>query len=394
MDFAWSAEQLEFRGMVVDFARKALQDDLIARDAKGEFSREHWRRCGEFGIQGLPFPELYGGGGRDILSTILAMEALGYACKDNGLLFGLAAQMWSVQMPIFRFGTEAQKRQYLPRLNSGEWVGAHGMSEPDSGSDAFALRTTATQEGEHWVLNGTKTFVSEAPVADVFVVFATLDRGKGALGLTAFLVERDTPGFGVGKKIGKMGLRTSPMAELFFDNCRLPATALLGRAGRGVQIFNDSMEWERGCILAMHLGRMQFQLERAIEYSRSRKQYGNPIGRYQSVANRIVDMKVRLEAARPLVYKIAWKMDRGEDATMEAAIAKLFLSEAAVGSSLDAIQVFGGYGYMTEFELERDLRDAVGAKIYSGTVEIQRNIIARMLGLPPSTLPPPPPRPR
>ncbi|HMV30769.1 MAG TPA: acyl-CoA dehydrogenase family protein [Gemmatimonadales bacterium] len=381
MDFAWSAEQLEFRGMVVDFARKALQDDLIARDAKGEFSREHWRRCGEFGIQGLPFPELYGGGGRDILSTILAMEALGYACKDNGLLFGLAAQMWSVQMPIFRFGTEAQKRQYLPRLNSGEWVGAHGMSEPDSGSDAFALRTTATQEGEHWVLNGTKTFVSEAPVADVFVVFATLDRGKGALGLTAFLVERDTPGFGVGKKIGKMGLRTSPMAELFFDNCRLPATALLGRAGRGVQIFNDSMEWERACILASNLGTLERLIEDSVRYARERKQFGQAIGQFQAVSHKLADMRTRLEAARLLLYQAAWAKDTGQNPGPAAAMAKLYLGEAMVQACLDAVQIRGGYGYTTEYEVERDLRDAVGGTLYSGTSEIQRNLIVRSLGL-------------
>lgn len=381
MDFAWSAEQLEFRGMVVDFARKALQDDLIARDAKGEFSREHWRRCGEFGIQGLPFPELYGGGGRDILSTILAMEALGYACKDNGLLFGLAAQMWSVQMPIFRFGTEAQKQQYLPRLNSGEWVGAHGMSEPDSGSDAFALRTTATQEGEHWVLNGTKTFVSEAPVADVFVVFATLDRGKGALGLTAFLVERDTPGFGVGKKIGKMGLRTSPMAELFFDNCRLPATSLLGRAGRGVQIFNDSMEWERACILASNLGTLERLIEDTVRYARERKQFGHAIGEFQAVSHKLADMRTRHEAARLLLYQAAWAKDVGQNPGPAAAMAKLFLGESMVQACLDAVQIRGGYGYTTEYEVERDLRDAVGGTLYSGTSEIQRNLIVRSLGL-------------
>src|SRR5690606_843828 len=202
-------------------ARKALRDDLITRDRESRFNHEHWRRCGEFGIQGLPFPEQYGGGGMDILTTILAMEALGYACPDNGLLFGLAAQMWSVQMPILRFGTEAQKQAWLPKLNSGAWVGAHGMSEPDSGSDAFALRTIAEPKGDHYILNGTKTFVSEAPAADLFVVFATIDRHKGALGLTAFVLEKDTPGFTVGQQIEKMGLRTSPMAELIFDNCRV-----------------------------------------------------------------------------------------------------------------------------------------------------------------------------
>lgn len=381
MDFSWSTEQHEFRQAVLDFARKALQDDLSTRDHAAEFSRELWRRCGEFGIQGLPFAEEHGGGGRDILTTILAMETLGYGCKDNGLLFGLAAQMWSVQMPIHRFGTVDQKQRYLPRLNSGEWIGAHGMSEPDSGSDAFALRTTASLDGDHYVLNGTKTFVSEAPVADLFLVFATIDRHKGALGLTPFLVERDTPGFSVGKRISKMGLRTSPMAELFFDRCRVPVANRLGREGRGVQLFNDSMEWERACILASNLGTMERLLEDSVRYARERKQYGKAIAEFQAVSHRIADMKVRLEASRMLLYQAAWAKDRGESAGLRAAIAKLYLGEAMVQSCLDAVQVRGGYGYTTEYEVERDLRDAVGGTLYSGTSEIQRNLITRSLGL-------------
>lgn len=381
MDFAWSSEQLEFRHAVLEFARKALQDDLIARDHAAEFSRELWRRCGEFGIQGLPFAEEHGGGGRDILTTILAMETLGYACKDNGMLFGLAAQMWSVQMPIHRFGSDDQKQRYLPRLNSGEWIGAHGMSEPDSGSDAFALRTTATADGDHYILNGTKTFVSEAPVADLFLVFATVDRSKGALGLTAFLVERETPGFSVGKRISKMGLKTSPMAELFLDNCRVPASNRLGREGRGVLLFNDSMEWERACILASNLGTLDRLVEDTVRYAKERKQSGKPIGDFQGVSHRIADMKVRLEAARLLLYHAAWAKERGEPAGPRAAMAKLYLGEAMVQSCLDAVQLRGGYGYTTEYEVERDLRDAVGGTLYSGTSEIQRNLIARGLGL-------------
>lgn len=381
MDFAWTEEQLAFRAAVVEFARKALRDDLITRDRESRFNHEHWRRCGEFGIQGLPFPEQYGGGGMDILTTILAMEALGYACPDNGLLFGLAAQMWSVQMPILRFGTEAQKQAWLPKLNSGAWVGAHGMSEPDSGSDAFALRTIAEPKGDHYLLNGTKTFVSEAPAADLFVVFATIDRHKGALGLTAFVLEKDTPGFTVGKQIEKMGLRTSPMAELIFDNCRVPVANRLGREGRAVQIFNDSMEWERGCILASNIGTMERLLETSAQYVKERKQFGKPIGQFQSVANRLVDIKVRLEAARLLLYKAAWAKQHDRNPGPDAAVAKLFLGEAMVQSCLDAVQVRGGYGFTTEYEVERDLRDAVGGTLYSGTSEIQRNLIARSLGL-------------
>lgn len=382
MDFAWRPDQLEFRQAVIEFARRSLQDDLAGRDRRAEFSRELWRRCAEFGIQGLPFPEALGGGGQDPLTAVLAMEALGYACGDNGLLFGLAAQMWSVQMPIHRFGTEEQQRRYLPRLCSGEWIGAHGMSEPDSGSDAFSLRTRAERRGDHYVLNGTKTFVSEAPVADLFVVFATVDPARGALGLTGFLVERDTPGLSVGRQIDKLGLKTSPMGELVLADCAVPAANRLGREGRAAEIFNDSMEWERGCILACGLGAMQRLLESSVAYARERRQFGRPIGGFQSVANRLVDMKVRLEAARGLLYRAAWAKQHGlPSAGADAAIAKLFVSEALVCTGLDAVQVRGGYGFTTEYEVERDLRDAIGSTLYSGTSEIQRNLIARSLGL-------------
>lgn len=381
MDFSLSPEQQELKDAALAFARAELRDDVIRRDKEGAFSRDLWKRCADFGIQGLPFPEDYGGGGQDILTTVLAMEALGHGCRDNGLLFGLAAQMWSVQMPISRFGTAPQKARYLTKLCSGEWIGAHGMSEPDSGSDAFAMRTLAEPRGDHYVLNGTKTFVSEAPVADVFVVFATVERGKGVLGVTGFIVERGTPGFRVGKQIEKMGLKTSPMAELSFEDCLVPKENLLGREGRGAQVFNDSMEWERGLILSSCLGTMQRQIEECARYARERKQFGKPISHNQAIANKIVQMKVRLEAARLLTYRVAWLRQNSCPSAAETATAKLFLSEALVQSSLDAVQVHGGYGFTTEYEVERDLRDAVGSRLYSGTSEIQHTLIARSLGL-------------
>jgi alkylation response protein AidB-like acyl-CoA dehydrogenase len=381
MEFGWTPEQLAYRDATIRFGREKLRDDVIGRDKGGEFARELWRRCGEFGIQGMPFPPEYGGGGLDVLTTVLALESLGYACADNGLLFALAAQMWSVQMPIFRFGSEDQKQRFLPRLCSGEWVGAHGMSEPDSGSDAFSLRTTALRQGEEYVLNGTKTFVSEAPVADVFVTFATLDPARGALGLTGFIVERDRPGLSVGRHIEKMGLKTSPMAELVFENCRVPAANRLGREGRAVQIFNDSMEWERGCILAGAVGGMARLVEDAVKYARERRQFGQPITQFQSVANRLVEMQVQLETARLLLYRAAWAKEQNQDAGAAAALAKLVISESWVGSALAALRVRGGYGYTAEYEVERDLRDAVGGLLFSGTSDIQRNLLARSLGL-------------
>lgn len=381
MDFSWSEEQVELRRDVVGFAEKKLNNDLLERDNQAEWPRELWKECADFGMLGLPFPEKYGGLDFDILSTMFAMEGLGYGCKDGGLIFGLNAQMWSVQMPIMNFGTEAQRTKYLTKLCSGDLVGAHGMTEPDSGSDAFSLRTTAEIQDDRYILNGTKTFVTNAPDADIFVVFATVNRKNGFMGITAFIVERGFPGFHVGKPISKMGLKTAPMAELVFNECEVPLENRLGREGNGAAIFNDSMEWERSCILASCTGAMERQINDCIEYARQRKQFGKPIGKYQSLANRIVDMKVRMETSRLMIYKVAWMKSNNQKAPLDAAIAKLYLSEAWVSSCLDAVQVFGGYGYTTEYEIERDLRDSVAGTLLSGTSEIQRNIISQQLGL-------------
>lgn len=381
MDFGWSQEQRQLYRSVVDFARKELGAGLRERDRTGEFARDDWQKCARFGIHGLPFPAAYGGSDSDILTTMLAMEALGYGCPDNGLIFAINAQMWSVQMPLLRFAREEVKRQYLPGLIAGDIIGAHGMSEPDSGSDAYSLRMRARRVPGGYVLDGTKTFVTNAPIADIAVVFATVDAARGMWGITAFVVERGRQGFSVSRHIEKMGLRTSPMGELIFEDCFVPEEQRLGREGAGAAIFNDSMEWERACILGSHVGAMERQLERVLAYARERRQFGQPIGSFQTVANRIVDMKVRLETSRLLLYRAAWLKSRGEATLMDAAMAKLYLAEAFVASGLDAVRTCGGWGYTTEFEIERDLRDAVGGTLYSGTSDIQRNIIARCLGL-------------
>ncbi len=381
MDFAWSEEQLQFRRAVIEFAQKELNSGLADRDREAEFPRENWLKCAKFGIHGLPFPEAYGGGNSDILTTMLSMEGLGYGCSDNGLIFAINAQMWSVQMPLLRFAREEVRRKYLPGLIRGEIIGAHGMSEPDSGSDAYSLRTRARPVAGGYVLNGTKTFVSNAPVADLAVVFATVDPKRGMWGVTAFVVEMGTPGFSVSRHIRKMGLRCSPMGELIFEDCFIPESNRLGPEGTGANTFNDSMEWERACILGSYVGAMERQLERAVAYARDRQQFGQPIGNFQSVANRIVDMKVRLETARLLLYKVAWLKSQGKSTALDAAIAKLYLSEVFLQSGLDAMRTYGGWGYTTEFGIERDLRDALGGIFYSGTSDIQRNIVARFLGL-------------
>jgi alkylation response protein AidB-like acyl-CoA dehydrogenase len=381
MDFSLSEDQERYRQEVVRFASAELNDDVITRDTESSFPSEAWKRCASFGIQGLPVPEEFGGSGADPLTLAVAMEALGQGCRDNGLLFSLNAQMWSCQMPILRAGTEEQKRRYLPGLCDGSLIGSQAMTEPETGSDAFAARTRAEPRGDGYVLNGSKTFVTNAPVAGVFVVFTVTDPGQGIGSLSAFLVDRDTPGLTVGEPLHKMGLRSSPMAELFLSDCQIPAEALLGRRGAGMAMFNAAMDWERSFILATVVGAMQRQLDRCVAHARDRKQFGQPIGKFQAVSHRIADMKVRLETARLLLYRLAWLRGRGRVSPLEASMVKLHVSESFVRSSLDALQIHGGYGYMTEYELEREVRDAIGGRIYSGTSDMQRNIIATHLGL-------------
>src|SRR6202034_87124 len=322
-----------------------------------------------------------GGAGADSLTTVLVMEALGYGCHDNGLIFSLNAQMWSLEMPLVKFGTAAQHQAYLPGLMSGDLIGVHAMTEPDSGSDAFSMRTRVERKDDGYVLNGTKLYITNAPVADVVLVFAAHPGKPKMAGISAFLVEKGTPGFTVTRGLDKMGLRTSPMGEVVLNDCYVPASSRVGREGSGMAIFTSSLTWERSCILASALGVMQRQLEACTAYARTRRQFGQPIGKFQAVAGKVADMYLRLEAARLLVYQAAWLGQQGKPALAEAAAAKLFTSEAWVASSLDAIQIHGAYGYMKEAGIERDLRDAVAGTIYSGTSEIQRVILARMLGL-------------
>lgn len=381
MDFGRNEEQEDLRRRVIAFGQAELTDDLLRRDAEAEFSREAWAACAAFGIQGLPMPAEHGGGGVDPLTFTIAMEALGYSCGDNGLLFELGAQICSVQAPIARFGTEEQKARYLPALCDGSIVGAHAISEEHSGSDAFSLETTAEHRGDDYVLNGSKRFITGGPVADVIVVFARTKPAGGFAGVSVFLVDRSTDGVHTGPPIAKMGLRTVPMCELTLDDCRVPATQMLGSPGSGFAIFNHSMEWERSHIFAGALGTMQRQLERAIAYAKERRQFGQPIGKFQAVAHRIVDLELRVRTSRLLLYELAWLRSQKRSAATESAIAKLWVSEAFLASSLDALFLHGGRGYLTENGLERDVRDAVGGCIYSGTSDIQRNIVAARLGL-------------
>jgi alkylation response protein AidB-like acyl-CoA dehydrogenase len=381
MDFSWSPGQRELFDTIGKFAAAELNHNLVDNDRAGVFNREGWKKCGAMGIQGLAVPSEYGGRGLDPLSTVGALERLGYACRDNGLVFSLNAHMWTACAPLVSFGNEAQKRKYLPGLCNGELIGGNAMSEPGSGSDAYGMQTTAQKRDGHYVLNGRKIFITNGSVADVLVALAVTDPSKGTAGISAFIVEKASRGFAVVRTLEKMGLRTSPMAELRFENCEVPEENRLGNEGAGASLFTHSMTWERGCILASAVGSMQRLLETCIRYARQRKQFGQSIGKFQLVASKIVDMKLRLETARGMLYQSAYQRSVGRTAVMEAALAKLHISECWVKSCEDAMQIHGGYGYMTDHEIEREMRDAMGSRIYSGTSEIQRNLIGSLLGL-------------
>lgn len=381
MDFSWTAEQQALRERTLEFAQQELNNELVARDLAGEFWHEGWIKCARFGIQGLFVPREYGGSGCDIVSTILALEAVGYGCADNGLTLALNGQMWAVEEPILRFGSDEQKERFLPGLCRGDLIGAHGMTEPESGSDVYNVRTTAERRDGGYVLNGRKVLVTLAPIADVAIIFATVNPQLKQWGLTAFLVEHGTPGFTRRPVQSKMGLRTVPLGEFVLEDCFIPETNRLGPEGAGSSIFTEAMDWERSFIFASHVGSMARQLDECIAFAGQHQRGGQSIGKFQSVSNRIADMKLRLETARLLLYKAAWLKEQGKSIAMDAALAKLHISESFTESSLDAIRIHGGNGYLTEFEVERDLRDAVGGVIYSGTSDIQRNLIARLLGV-------------
>jgi alkylation response protein AidB-like acyl-CoA dehydrogenase len=378
---ALDEEQRTLQSSIVEFAQRELGHDLQRRDGDGAFAREDWRKCAQVGLPGMPVPTEHGGLGASATTIAGALEGLGYACADNGLIFSLGAHMWACELPLVHFGTEAQKRRWLPGLCDGSLVAAHAMTEPESGSDAFALRTTATQVKDGWVLNGSKAFVTNAPDSDLFIVFATTDRALGFAGLCAFVIERGTAGLQTGPAMSKMGLRTSQLGELFLADCHVGADALLGEAGGGMAIFNSSMRWERSLILAAAVGTMRRQLERCVTYARERTQFGAQIGSFQAVSHPLAEMRLRLQTSHLMLYRIAALLDTGAATDLDAAMTKLHLSEALVQSSLDSLQIHGGSGYLTESGLEREVRDALGSRIYSGTSEMQRNVIARHLGL-------------
>jgi alkylation response protein AidB-like acyl-CoA dehydrogenase len=381
VDFGWSDEQRALREQVTSFAQQRLSPGASSRDRDGTFDRALWRECGDVGLLGLNVAREYGGQGLDILSTTCALEALGYGCRDRGLSLAVSAHL-TTSLPILgEFAGAELKQRLLPALCRGDAVAAYAVTEPDAGSDVHALATTARRSEGGYVLDGEKAFITFAPIADLALVYASTDPARGKWGLSLFVVERGTPGYEAGPAEEKLGLRSVPLGRIALRGCAVPESHRIGPEGAGASIFNRGQEWERIAILASEVGAMQYQLDQAVQFAKRRQAFGQPIGRYQAVAHRIVEMKRRLETSRLLTYHAAWLRQQGRPVMLEASLAKLHVSESFLESSLDAVRVHGARGYLTEYEVERELRDAAGGPIYGGTSDIQRNIVARLLGL-------------
>ena len=382
MDFSWDEEQDEIYHKVLEFVRGKLDDRITDQARQRFFSREEWRLCAGAGVLGCCLPECYGGLGLDALLTARVFEAFGRGRTDLGLAFSAAAHLFACVVPILQQGDDAQKSYFLPRLANGEWIGANAITESEAGSDVFALQTSARRDADAYVLNGVKSYVTNGPIADVFVVYATIGRAFGYLGVTAFLVERTDPGLSVGAPIQNMGLNSSPISSIYLNDCRVPVTRRLGAEGQGGPLFRAAMQWERTGLFASYVGMMERQLERLLEFTKSRRQFRKPLAKNQAISHRLVDMKLRLEAARLLLYRACWRLARSNaaDVDLDVSLAKLAISEAVIQSGLDSVHLHGGLGYITG-EIERELRDAIPGTIFSGTSEMQRDIIARALGL-------------
>lgn len=381
MRYQFTDDQLALREKTIAFARAHLGEDLLARDLSGTFRREDWSRCGAEGILGAHVPAAYGGQGLGAVETVLRLEAIGYGCRDNGLSLALGGHIWNVLEPLVTSGSEEQKQRLLPRLVSGEAIAVNGVSEEESGSDAYSLKTTATRVDGGYLLKGRKTYVGMAPLADIALVLANSAPAKGKWGVSAFFVHRGTPGFTQSDPRPKAGTRTNPMGDLIFEDCFVPEADRLGGEGAGVSLFSRAVNWERAFILSGHVGAMQALFERCVAYAKERKQFGQPIGKFQSVSNRIANMRLRLETSRLLMYQAAEMKDRGLEASLECSMAKLHIAESLLESATDAVRIHGAHGYLAEFEIERDVRDMLGSVIYGGTSDVQRNIIASQVGV-------------
>lgn len=377
-NFDLTEEQAIIRDTVRDFAIKKIEPIATEYDEEQKFPVETMAELGKMGIFGITIPEEYGGSEGDQLSYTLAVEELSRIDGSHGIT--LAAHISLGLYPILAFGTEEQKKKFLPKLCDGINLSSFGLTEPNAGSDAGGTQTTAILDGDEWVINGRKQFITNATYCGAIVITAKTDReAKGSRGISAFIVEKDTPGFELGKKENKLGLRASDTRELIFEDCRIPKDNLLGELNRGFPVFMDTLDGGRISIAALALGLAQGALDKSIPYAQERKQFGRPIGTFQSVANMIADMKVEIDAARHLTYHSARLKDAGRPYGMESAMAKLYASEVGMRACTKAIQVFGGYGYTKDYPVERYFRDVKLCEIGEGTSEIQRLVIARHL---------------
>lgn len=374
MNFSLTKEQEMVKKMVREFALAEVKPIAAEIDVTEEFPMENVKKMGRYGMMGIPFSTEFGGAGGDNLSYVLAVEELSKVCGTTGVI--LSAHTSLGAGAIDQFGTPEQKAKYLTPLAKGDKIGAFGLTEPNAGTDAAGQQTTAVLEGDHYVLNGSKIFITNGGVADIFVVFAMTDKSKGTRGISAFIVEKDFEGFSVGKVEDKLGIRASSTTELVFENCIVPAENLLGKEGKGFGIAMKTLDGGRIGIAAQALGIAEGALEEAVEYMKERKQFGKSLSGFQGLQWMVADMDVKIEAARYLVYKAAYNKDHGMPYTVDAARAKLFAAEVAMEVTTKAVQLFGGYGYTKDYPVERMMRDAKITEIYEGTSQVQRMVIA------------------
>ncbi|PEA14607.1 acyl-CoA dehydrogenase [Bacillus thuringiensis] len=377
MHFKLSEEHEMIRKMVRDFAKNEVAPTAAERDEEERFDRELFDQMAELGLTGIPWPEEYGGIGSDYLAYVIAIEELSRVCASTGVT--LSAHTSLAGWPIFKFGTEEQKQKFLRPMAEGKKIGAYGLTEPASGSDAGGMKTIAKRDGDHYILNGSKIFITNGGIADIYVVFALTDPESKQRGTSAFIVESDTPGFSVGKKESKLGIRSSPTTEIMFEDCRIPVENLLGEEGQGFKVAMQTLDGGRNGIAAQAVGIAQGALDASVEYARERHQFGKPIAAQQGIGFKLADMATDVEAARLLTYQAAWLESEGLPYGKESAMSKVFAGDTAMKVTTEAVQVFGGYGYTKDYPVERYMRDAKITQIYEGTQEIQRLVISRML---------------
>ncbi|WP_174734754.1 acyl-CoA dehydrogenase [Mesobacillus harenae] len=377
MNFRLSEEHEMIRKMVRDFARQEVAPTAAERDEEERFDREIFDKMAELGLTGIPWPEEYGGIGSDYLAYCIAIEELSRVCASVGVT--LSAHTSLAGWPIFKFGSEEQKQKYLKPMALGEKIGAYGLTEPGSGSDAGGMRTNAKLVGDEYVLNGSKIFITNGGIADTYVVFALTDPENKHKGTTAFIIEKDFPGFSVGKKEKKLGIRSSPTTEIIFEDCRVPKENVLGNVGDGFKIAMMTLDGGRNGIAAQAVGIAQGALDASTDYAKERHQFGKPIASQQGIGFKLADMATSIEASRLLTYQAAWLESEGLPYGKESAMSKLLAGDTAMKVTTEAVQIFGGYGYTKDYPVERFMRDAKITQIYEGTQEIQRLVISRML---------------